>query len=209
MRPRTTPRISARAVSSAGDCDADTYGWWSAIGGTIWALPPPLARLRIAAMSGTLDAVFLSFQTALAGRYSLERELGRGGMGIVYLAREVRLDRLVAIKLLPPELAALGALRDRFLREARMAARLSQPNIIPIFAVDEVGGFVFYVMAYVNGETLAHRLATRGALPPPEAARILREVAWALAYAHAQGVIHRDVKPENILLEQGTGRVLV
>src|SRR5438876_6800752 len=85
--------------------------------------------------SPALDPLFVDFQSALAGRYSLERELGRGGMGIVYLAREVRLDRLVAIKLLPPELAAHAALRERFLREARMAARLSQPNIIPIYAV--------------------------------------------------------------------------
>jgi len=159
--------------------------------------------------ASALDPLFVDFQSALAGRYSLERELGRGGMGIVYLAREVRLDRLVAIKLLPPELAAHAALRERFLREARMAARLSQPNIIPIYAVDEVGDYVFYVMAYVNGETLAHRIATRGPMPAAEAARILREVAWALAYAHAQGVVHRDVKPENILLEQGTGRALV
>src|SRR5689334_17404595 len=147
-----------------------------------------------------LDRLFVDFQSAVAGRYSLERELGRGGMGIVYLAREVRLDRPVAIKLLPPEFAAIPALRERFLREARMAARLSQPNIIPIFAVDEIGGFVFYAMAFVDGETLAHRVEARGPLPAPEAARILREVAWALAYAHAQGVIHRDIKPENILL---------
>jgi eukaryotic-like serine/threonine-protein kinase len=155
------------------------------------------------------EQLFIDFQSALAGRYSLERELGRGGMGIVYLAREVRLDRLVAIKLLPPHLAAHDPLRERFLREARTAARLSQPNIIPIFTVDDVAGFVFYVMAYVEGETLAHRIATHGPLRPAEAARILREVSWALAYAHAQGIVHRDVKPENILLEQGTGRAMV
>jgi serine/threonine-protein kinase len=155
------------------------------------------------------DRLYLDFQAALAGRYSLERELGRGGMGIVYLAREVRLDRPVAIKLLPPELAAHEALRERFQREARTAARLAHPHIVPIHSVDEVGRFTFYVMAYVRGETLAHRIAARGALPPAEAVRILREVAWALAHAHAQGIVHRDVKPENILLEDGSGRALV
>jgi serine/threonine-protein kinase len=155
------------------------------------------------------DRLYLDFQAALAGRYSLERELGRGGMGIVYLAREVRLDRPVAIKLLPPELAAHAALRERFQREARTAARLAHPHIVPIHSVDEIGRFVFYVMAYVRGETLAHRIAARGALPPAEAVRVLREVAWALAHAHAQGVVHRDVKPENILLEEGSGRALV
>src|SRR3954471_2191648 len=103
------------------------------------------------------DALFLAFQTAVVGRYSLERELGRGGMGVVYLAREVRLDRSVAIKLLPPELAAHDKLRDRFLREARTAARLSHAHIVPIHAVDEVRGYVFYVMSYVDGETLAER----------------------------------------------------
>src|SRR5690349_20878718 len=155
------------------------------------------------------DQLFLSFQTAVAGRYSLERELGRGGMGVVYLAREVRLDRPVAIKLLPPELASQQALRDRFMREARMAARLSHPYIVPIHSVDEIDGFVFYVMAYVNGETLAQRVATRGPLPAHEVTRILREVAWALAYAHAQGIVHRDIKPANILIERGNERAMV
>lgn len=157
----------------------------------------------------TVDALFVAFQQAVAGRYSLERELGRGGMGVVYLAREVLLDRPVAIKLLPPELAARPELRDRFMREARTAARLSHPYIVPIHAVDEVGGFVFIVMAYVDGGTLAQRLATHGPLPAHDVTRIMREVAWALAYAHAQGVVHRDVKPANILLERGTGRAMV
>ncbi len=156
-----------------------------------------------------MDALFLSFQEAIVGKYSLERELGRGGMGVVYLAREVRLDRPVAIKLLPPELAAHESLRERFLREARTAARLSHPYIIPIHSVDEIGGFVFYVMAYVDGETLADRVRARGALPPNTVSRVMREVAWALAYAHAQNVVHRDVKPANIMLERGTERALV
>ncbi len=155
------------------------------------------------------DPLFLSFQLALAGRYSIDRELGRGGMGVVYLAREVHLDRPVAIKLLPPDRAVEPTLRERFLREARLAAKLSHPNIIPIHAVEDTGGFVFYVMAFVDGETLAERVRARGPLPGSEGTRVLREVAWALAYAHGQGLVHRDVKPDNILLESGTGRVLV
>jgi len=154
------------------------------------------------------DRLFLDFQGAVAGRYSLERELGRGGMGVVYLAREVRLDRPVAIKLLPPSMACNPTLRDRFLREARTAAKLSHPNIIPIHAVEEIGEFVFFAMAYIEGETLTERVRRRGPLAPSDASRVLRDVAWALAYAHGQGVIHRDVKPDNILLENN-GRVLV
>ena len=155
------------------------------------------------------DRLFIELQAALAGRYSLERELGRGGMGVVYLAREVRLDRPVAIKLLPPHHTGDAHLRERFLREARTAAKLSHPHIIPIFAVDEVGAFVFFVMAYVAGETLTERVRRRGPLPPSEAGRVLREVAWALAYAHSQGLVHRDVKPDNIMLEEASGRALV
>src|SRR5689334_20827208 len=153
-----------------------------------------------------LDRLFVDFQSAVAGRYSLEREVGRGGMGIVYLAREVRLDRPVAIKLLPPAIAGNPDIRERFTREARTAARLSHPSIVPIYAVDEVGDFVFYVMAYVDGTTLGERVASRGPLPPDDVVRITREIAWALAYAHAQGVVHRDVKPANILIERATNR---
>ncbi|MEO8561836.1 MAG: serine/threonine-protein kinase [bacterium] len=151
----------------------------------------------------------LELQAALAGEYSLERELGRGGMGIVYLARDVQLDRHVAIKVLPSLLAMRADSRERFLREARTAAGLSHPNIVPIHRVGEAGGFVFFVMSYVPGETLGERLRSRGPLPPGEAMRVLREVAWALAYAHGRGIVHRDVKPDNILLEDGTGRALV
>lgn len=155
------------------------------------------------------DSEFHVLQQALAGRYSLERELGRGGMGVVYLAREVRLDRPVALKILPAAFAARQQLRERFLREARTAARLSHPHIVPIFAADEVGDFAFIAMAYVEGETLEQRVRERGPLPVTSAARVLREIAWALGYAHAQGVVHRDIKPANILLEAGSGRALV
>ncbi len=152
---------------------------------------------------------FLDLQAALAGEYSLQRELGRGGMGVVFLAREVQLDRDVAIKVLPTHLARIPAARERFVREARMAAGLSHPHIVPIHRVGDAGGFVFFVMSYVEGETLGERLRTRGPLPPSDATRVLREVAWALAYAHGRGIVHRDVKPDNILLEAGTGRALV
>ncbi|MDQ8153919.1 MAG: serine/threonine-protein kinase, partial [Gemmatimonadota bacterium] len=142
-------------------------------------------------------------------RYSLDRELGRGGMGVVYLARDVQLDRPVAIKVLPPERGYDDVVRDRFLREARLSAKLSHPNIVPIFAVDEAPPFTFYVMAFVDGETLGQRVRTRGPLAASELTRVLREVAWALGHAHTQGVVHRDVKPDNIMLERGTGRALV
>ena len=155
------------------------------------------------------DQLFLEFQRVLAGQYSLDHELGRGGMGVVYLARDVALDRSVAIKLLPPILAAQPAFRERFQREARTAARLSHPHIVPIHTVAERDGFVYFVMGYVPGRTLGQRVHDNGPLRPDEAARILREVAWALGYAHAQGVVHRDVKPDNILLEEPSGRAMV
>ena len=158
---------------------------------------------------GDSDSLFLAFQLALAGRYSIVRELGRGGMGVVYLAHEVHLDRLVAIKLLPPEKAERAQLREHFLREARLAARLSHPHIIAIHSVNEVAGFVFYVMTYVEGETLAERVRSRGPVSASDGVRMLREVAWALGYAHSMGVVHRDVKPDNILIEASSGRALV
>ena len=152
---------------------------------------------------------FVALQAALAGRYSLDREIGRGGMGIVFLARDVALDRPVAIKLLPPAMAGDTELRERFLREARTAAQLTHPNIVPIHLVEEQGGSIYFVMALVEGESLGDRLRRVGALPPSEVVRIVQEVAWALAYAHGRGVVHRDIKPDNILLERGSGRALL
>jgi serine/threonine-protein kinase len=165
--------------------------------------------MRQPAKPQEIDPLFVAFQLALSGRYSIDREIGRGGMGVVYLAREVHLDRPVAIKLLPPERARDPELRERFLREARLAAKLSHPNIIPIHAADQTGEFVYFVMAYVDGETLAQRVRARGPLSSSEGTRVIRELAWALAYAHSQGLVHRDVKPDNILLERSSGRVLV
>jgi eukaryotic-like serine/threonine-protein kinase len=155
------------------------------------------------------DNHFIALQAALAGEYSLDRELGRGGMGIVYLAREVSLARPVAIKVLPPALAARADLRESFLRESKTVARLNHPNIVQVYAAGERGGFVYIAMAYVEGITLGERIRTRGPLLPGQAARVLREVAWALAYAHGARIVHRDVSAENILLERGTERAIV
>jgi len=160
-------------------------------------------------MTTPLAPEVLDLQRALAGRYSIDRELGRGGMGVVLLARDVALDRLVAIKLLPPALAADPGSRDRFLREARIAAGLSHPNIVPIHAVEEHGLLVFFVMGYVDGETLRERVEREGPLPPRLAMQTLQDVAWALGYAHQRGVVHRDIKPDNIMLERATDRALV
>ncbi len=174
-----------------------------------WCDATPRESFLCMLTTAGMDPLFVEFQLALAGRYSLDRELGRGGMGGVYLARDVQLDRPVAIKVLPPARGYEPNVRERFLREARLAAKLSHPNIVPIFAVDEAEQFVYYVMAYVDGETLGQRVRGRGPLAATEATRVLREVAWALGHAHAQGVVHRDVKPDNIMIERGTGRALV
>jgi serine/threonine-protein kinase len=146
---------------------------------------------------------------ALAGHYEVERELGRGGMGAVLLARDVELDRLVAIKVLPPDLAAHADLRERFLRETRTAAGFNHPNIVSVHAVEEVDGLLCLVMEFVDGDTLTQRVRRGGPLSPAEAVRLLEETGWALAYAHSRGVVHRDVKPDNILLERATGRALI
>ncbi len=148
------------------------------------------------------DPLFDRLARALAGRYSLLRELGRGGMATVYLGTDVKLGRRVAIKLLAPATRAyLGS--DRFQREVLLAAQLSHPHIVPLFEADEADGLLFYVMEYVEGESLRHRLTRQGSLPVEDAIRIAAEVGDALQYAHENGVIHRDIKPENILLSRG------
>jgi serine/threonine-protein kinase len=146
---------------------------------------------------------------ALGAAYTIEGEIGRGGMGVVYRARDERLQRRVAIKVLPPEFAFQQDIRERFTREAQTAARLSHPHIVPIHSVGEGEGLVYFVMGYVDGESVAARIRRRGHLPAEEARRIMMETADALSAAHALSVIHRDIKPDNILLEGTRGRVMV
>ena len=148
-------------------------------------------------------------ERALDALYELDCEIGRGGMGIVYRAKDRRLKRTVAIKVLPPELGYRADIKSRFLREAQTAAQLNHPNIVDIYSVDEAGQLVYFVMAYVLGETLAKRVHDVGPLGIEESRRILRDVADALAYAHERGVIHRDIKPDNILIDAESGRPMV
>ena len=146
---------------------------------------------------------------AVGDHYLIEAELGRGGMAAVYQALDLRLNRRVAIKVLPPDLAFNPSVRSRFLREAQMAAALTHPNIVPIYTVDEVDGVVFFVMALVDGESVSARLRREGSLPVEEVRSIVSQVADALDFAHRQGVVHRDIKPDNILLDRGTRRPMV
>jgi serine/threonine-protein kinase len=145
----------------------------------------------------------------LSANYELESEVGRGGMGIVYCARDRRLKREIAIKVLPPELSFRADIRQRFLREAETAAQLNHPNIVPIYTVEERDNLVYFVMSYIKGDNLGQRLQQHGPMPPVEVRRILREVAEALAYAHNRNVIHRDIKPDNIIIDDETGRAMV
>ncbi len=145
----------------------------------------------------------------LAARFRIERALGQGGMGAVYLARELGLDRLVALKVLPPAFADDPALRERFLRETKLAASFAHPNIVPVYAVEEHDDLLAFAMAYVEGETLSDRVRRTGPLTAREAVRLMHDVAYALAYAHGRGVVHRDIKPDNLMLERATSRALL
>src|SRR4026209_1972440 len=155
------------------------------------ASPLPLERLR----------------ATLADTYSIDRELGRGGMATVYLAQDAKHERLVALKVLHPDLAAtLGP--DRFLREIKLAARLNHPHILPLHDSGEASGFLYYVMPYVEGESLRERLDRDHQLPVDEAVHHARAIASALDYAHRQGIVHRDIKPENVMLYEGEAMVM-
>jgi predicted Ser/Thr protein kinase len=165
------------------------------LSGTVAAAPEPHPLLGL-------------LRTELSPEYDVERELGRGGMAVVFLANEVQLDRAVAIKVLPPEMALVPSVAERFKREARMAASLDHPNIIPVYRVGQVGGVHYMVQKYIEGRSLEAILALQGALPISVTLHILRCVTSALAFAHGRGIIHRDIKGANILIDTD-GRIVV
>ena len=185
------------------DC-ASQVVWSSCRAGVLFHPPPPVSDV-----SDTTIDLFAALQAALGPQYRLERELGRGGMGVVFLATDTTLDRRVAIKVIHPELAPHESITRRFLAEARTIARLRHPNIVAVHAAGSAQGLLYYVMDEVAGESLRQRLTRQGPLPPEDTARIVSDLAAALDAAGRSGVVHRDVKPENVLLEETSGRALL
>ncbi len=165
-----------------------------------------MPSVRTAVANAALQSVL---EGALGAQYEIVRSLGHGGMGAVYLARERALDRFVAIKVLRPELADMQQGRERFRREARVAAQLSHPSIVPLYTFGEIGGVWYFVMRYVRGVSLADRMRVEGRLPATDVRRILIELADALENAHQHGVVHRDIKPANVLLDEESGRAVL
>ena len=176
------------------------------------SLPDVRAAVAAARASYAIDAESMlraGIEQTLGDRYEIIRPLGSGGMGAVFLARERALDRLVAIKVLRPDLAEAAEGRERFRREARIAANLSHPGILPLHTFGESGGIWYFVMGYLRGQSLADRLRLEGSLSSADARRILAELADALDWAHRHGVVHRDIKPSNILLDDESGRAIL
>ena len=168
----------------------------------------PLARTMLVEEENESDALLRNLSRELADDYKIERELGRGGMAIVYEAVDVHLGRRVALKVLPPEMAMRKSMAERFKREAKMAAALDHPNIVPVYRVGQTGGLLFIAMKYIKGRPLDSILETQGPLSIPVVLGVLRAAASALAYAHERGIIHRDVKSANIMID-GDGRAVV
>ncbi len=156
-------------------------------------------------LTSSLDHI----RRAVGHRFDIERAIGQGGMGTVYLARDRQLDRPVALKVLPTEYTQQSDLRERFLRETRTAAAFSHPNIVPVFSIEDHGDVLAYAMGFVEGETLAELVARSGPMPVRDVVRMLQDIGYALAYAHGRSVVHRDIKPDNIMIERATGRALL
>jgi serine/threonine-protein kinase len=154
------------------------------------------------------EALLASVRRALAADYDVEREVGRGGMAVVFKGREKELERTVALKVLPPDLAPVASIAERFKREARLAASLDHPNIIPVYRVGHTGGVLYMAMKYIDGRALDGLVASQGPLPLPVVLTVLRATARAMAYAHEHGIVHRDIKGANILIDRN-GRVVV
>jgi len=176
------------------------------------SLPDARAAVAAARASYAIDAESMlraAIEQTLGDRYEIIRPLGSGGMGAVFLARERALDRLVAIKVLRPDLAEAAEGRERFRREARIAANLAHPGILPLHTFGESGGVWYFVMGYLRGQSLAERLRLEGRLSCADARRILGDLAEALDWAHRHGVVHRDIKPSNILLDEESGRAIL
>lgn len=166
------------------------------------------ARVQAAA-DPIADPLRDALERAIGFQYRIERLLGRGGMGAVYLAHELALDRDVAIKVLPPDQGGASQMRARFRQEARTAARLTHPNIVPLYTFGEVDGLMYFVMGYVSGDSLAARLQRDGQLSPETTRVFLSDLAAALEYAHRQGIVHRDLKPDNVLIDADSGAALL
>jgi len=166
----------------------------------------PACLLKQSLMPAEGDPLRPALESELQGQYRIVRLLGQGGMGAVYLARDLALDREVAVKVVRTDAREM---HDRFRGEARTAARLSHPNIVPLHAYGEVAGMPYFVMGYVRGESLAERLRREGKLSEEESRRVLAELAGALDHAHRQGVVHRDIKPDNVLIDDESGRAML
>jgi serine/threonine protein kinase len=168
----------------------------------------PAGGATAAASTSDADRQLGALRRAVAPDYEVEKELGRGGMAVVYQAREIDLDRTVALKVLPPELAPMAGVAERFKREARLAASLDHPNVIPVYRVGQAGGVLYMAMKYIDGRPLDALIQESGALPLPVILYVLRSAAHALAFAHERGIVHRDIKGANILIDRD-GRVVV
>jgi serine/threonine protein kinase len=212
-RPPVTAEVLAQRAAAAAPGAAMGTDASTARGTSADRRPPTIPALTPASGVPAVTAAQLeaSDREAIAAeigrRYQVERLLGRGASGAVYLARDVALHRAVALKIVRERDGSEA--RERFRREARLAAQLSHPGIVPVHSYDERGPIAWLVMQYVSGESLAERLRASGRLTPDETRRILAELSLALEHAHRNGIVHRDLKPENILLERGSGRVLL